>query len=337
MSNIKLSFILPCYNVEKYIAECLDSLYVQDIPEEEYEVICVNDCSPDGTRDIIIDYQQKHPNLILIDHEINKKQGAARNTGTKAAKGEYVWFVDPDDYVTANCLQLIITKAMQSRLDILQFNVEITDKAKFPDFDSSNLKQESIIQTGKAYLQMIMNIHWGRTVEVWRRVYNRDFLNVNHIFFPESFNVGEDAVFFYQSILKCERHKQITDYLYTYRVDNVNSTMNLTDRSGIKLADRFISLNEIIKLLYNSDLEPSSFKEKCISSYVWAVKRLRRKIIKLSYKERKLFYEKVETADKRVLKLQTSVLENTLFIYPIFSKVVLFVVSPTFKLIYKIK
>ena len=91
---IRLSIIIPFYNVEKYIAECLDSVYNQDISEEEYEVICVNDASPDNSRNIVLEYQKKHSNLTLVEHEVNKKLGAARNTGRKIARGKYIWNVD---------------------------------------------------------------------------------------------------------------------------------------------------------------------------------------------------------------------------------------------------
>jgi glycosyltransferase involved in cell wall biosynthesis len=114
--NPKLSIIIPFFNVEKYIAECLESVYNQDIPEEEYEVICVNDCSPDHSRDIVLQYQQKHPNLILIEHEENKMLGAARNTGLRAARGEYVWFIDSDDYIEKNILGKLLSKLLRISL-----------------------------------------------------------------------------------------------------------------------------------------------------------------------------------------------------------------------------
>ena len=96
---IRLSIIIPFYNVEQYIAQCLDSVYRQDIPEEEYEVICVDDCSQDGSLEIVKQYQKKHVNLILLKHEVNKKLGAARNTGFNTAKGNYIWHVDSDDKI----------------------------------------------------------------------------------------------------------------------------------------------------------------------------------------------------------------------------------------------
>ena len=99
---IRLSFIVPFYNVEPYIEECVRSLYAQDIPQEEYEVICVDDCSPDGSRAIVERLQKEYPTLRLLIHTENKRQGGARNTGMRESNGKYVWFVDADDYIQPN-------------------------------------------------------------------------------------------------------------------------------------------------------------------------------------------------------------------------------------------
>ena len=81
------------------MAECLDSIYATSINERAFEVICVNDCSPDSSCEVVLEYQKTHKNLVLIDHKENKKAGGARNTGLLAAKGEYVWFVDAFNHV----------------------------------------------------------------------------------------------------------------------------------------------------------------------------------------------------------------------------------------------
>ena len=78
--DLRLSIIIPFYNVERFISECLDSVFDQDIPLPEYEVICVNDGSPDHSRDIVLQYMERFPNLRLIEHEKNRKLGTARNT-----------------------------------------------------------------------------------------------------------------------------------------------------------------------------------------------------------------------------------------------------------------
>ena len=103
---IRLSIIIPFYNVEQYIALCLDSVYHQDIPEEEYEVICVDDCSPDSSIAIVEEYAKKHTNLVVVRNQYNRKLGGARNAGMEVATGRYVWFVDSDDFVEKFFLSL---------------------------------------------------------------------------------------------------------------------------------------------------------------------------------------------------------------------------------------
>ena len=109
-SVIRMSFILPFYGVERYIGKCLDSIYHQDIPEDQYEVICINDCSPDNSEQIVLQYAQEHTNLKLIKHDVNKKLGAARNTGLRAAQGNYVWFIDTDDFYEVREVQKNLLK-----------------------------------------------------------------------------------------------------------------------------------------------------------------------------------------------------------------------------------
>ena len=117
--DLRLSIIIPFYNVEQFISECLDSVFDQDIPLSEYEVICVNDGSQDGSRAIVTNYMKRYANLHLIEHEINKKLGTARNTGRSVATGNYIWNVDSDDRIVPNCLGKI--------LNICESNVSARD------------------------------------------------------------------------------------------------------------------------------------------------------------------------------------------------------------------
>ena len=119
---IKLSIIVPIYNVEKYIEECIRSLYSQDIPLEEYEVICVDDCSPDQSASIVERLQKEYPTLKLIRHKRNKKLGGARNTGIKVADGKYIMFVDSDDMLKPDCLKQLINEMETGHDDFIHFN-----------------------------------------------------------------------------------------------------------------------------------------------------------------------------------------------------------------------
>lgn len=98
-----LSFIVPVYNAEKYLNECISSLLQQDIPANDYEIICVNDGSTDGSLEILRTYENQYTNIVVIDKE-NGGVSAARNAGLDAACGDYVWMVDADDFIQKDCL-----------------------------------------------------------------------------------------------------------------------------------------------------------------------------------------------------------------------------------------
>ena len=222
-----ISLIMPCYNVEKYVAQCLDSIYNQDISETLYEVICVNDCSPDGTRNIILEYQKKHSNLILIDHLVNKKLGVARNTGRSKARGKYLWNIDSDDYIKPNCLKTLIEICEKNELDILMFNhvffknnIEI-ENTDYPFPNSNSL-------SGIDFLNKYCLNSFSEISPVWIQIYNVEFLNKNNIYSPE-INMGEDGPYTYKSLLSAKRVMSITKSCYAYRA-NENSLSSMVEK-----------------------------------------------------------------------------------------------------------
>ena len=111
-----ISIIIPIYNVEKYIANCLESVY--QLTYQDIEVILVNDCTPDSSMEIaksIADkYKNKYPTLI-INHELNRGLSESRNSGIKVAKGDYIYFIDSDDEITPNCIELLTNVANKHR------------------------------------------------------------------------------------------------------------------------------------------------------------------------------------------------------------------------------
>lgn len=115
---MKLSIIIPVYNTEAYLPRCLSSCLEQDIPSEEYEIVIVNDGSTDGSPEIAREAASSRTNVRLISRE-NGGLSRARNTGLAAAKGEYVWFVDSDDYIARNCLGTLLGPCTEEALDLL--------------------------------------------------------------------------------------------------------------------------------------------------------------------------------------------------------------------------
>lgn len=120
---MKLSIVVPVYNVEAFLKKCVDSLLAQDLPREDYEIILVDDGSTDGSGALCDAFAVEHGNIHVI-HQQNRGLSGARNTGIAEAKGEYIQFVDSDDYLCPNVLGGLVKIMDDKSLDILRFNYQ---------------------------------------------------------------------------------------------------------------------------------------------------------------------------------------------------------------------
>ncbi len=251
MIMVRLSFILPCYNVERYIADCLDSIYEQDLPEDEYEVICVNDCSTDGTRKTIVEYAALHPNLTLIDHTENLTAGGARNTGIKAAKGEYIWFVDPDDAIKPEKVSRLYKEAHEAQLDILMFNFDFVDEnLKF--IQPEKRFTDSEVLTGQDYVLTFFPGNISKFCIIWRCLFRTGFLKENALSLPH-IRKSQDVVFVWKTMILALRVKSLDEIAYAYRV-NPYSVGAIKLNAVAFFSERILFASEIIKMLKNSGL-----------------------------------------------------------------------------------
>ena len=251
---LKFSFILPCYNVGRYVAGCLDSIYAQDMPEDEYEVLCVNDCSTDDTRDVILSYAGRHPNLTLIDHTENLTAGGARNTGMKAAKGEYIWFVDPDDAIKENCLQELYAKAREADVDVLFFNYDDCD------VDLKVLKEDrtypdSAVYNGQEFVTTYFKNRFATFGIIWREVYKTAFLREKGVQYP-IMRKAQDVVFLWKVMLCADRVCSISNAYYSYRSNPYSVTKHET-LAKVAFSDRILRGYEITKMLDGNTILPA--------------------------------------------------------------------------------
>lgn len=120
---VKLSIIVPIYNVEQYLRKCVDSLLAQDLSSSKYEIILVDDESPDACPQICDEYAAAHENIRVI-HRKNGGLSAARNSGIEIAQGDYLMFVDSDDYIEPNVLGVLVQTMEEKRLDVLRYNYQ---------------------------------------------------------------------------------------------------------------------------------------------------------------------------------------------------------------------
>ncbi len=148
MTEPKISIIIPVYNTEKFLKECLDSCTNQTV--KDIEIICVDDCSADNSYKILEEYQQKDSRIRIFKQEKNKKQGAARNRGLGIATGEYIWFVDSDDYIDTNACQILYDSIRDFNVDILCFSaIQFTETEKHQIFSYPQYFQG--VQINKIY------------------------------------------------------------------------------------------------------------------------------------------------------------------------------------------
>ena len=209
---IRLSIIIPFYNVEQYIAQCLDSVYHQDIPEEEYEVICVDDCSPDNSIAIVEEYAKKHDNLVIVRNQYNRKLGGARNAGMEVAKGEYIWFIDSDDFIEENCFKKLLSIAENEDLEMLHFNYAEYPNVMLPE----RRPDDTDVMTGTDMFFDSRFIWYHDLITAWRKLYKREFLIDNNIQFAEHI-MFEDNDYAIIAFANAQRMKHISTSMYYYR------------------------------------------------------------------------------------------------------------------------
>jgi len=206
---MKLSIIIPAYNVEKYLAQCLDSCLTQDISSSEYEIIVVNDGSTDETQAIGERYSSKYDNIIVLSQE-NHGQGSARNAGMKIAKGDFIWFVDSDDWIQANCLSCIIKEIKENRLDALRLT--------FSKFEGGIIRYENRpVLTG--IVSGIDSFHDLQSFNCvpWLTIFKRDILREHQLEFLSDM-YHEDTEFTPRAYYFIKRLKFYDSPVYVYRV-----------------------------------------------------------------------------------------------------------------------
>lgn len=224
-----LSIIIPAYNVEPYIGQCLESCLDQDLDEDDYEIIVINDGSIDKTQEIAERYVSLNRNVILITQE-NKGQGEARNEGLKIAKGDYIWFVDSDDWIEKDCLNKIRSILQKESLEALKINSYLSEDGQLTKCKSILYYDETI--SGKDFI-----LFSGFIIPVWYTIYRKDFLIQHGLRFTDIYH--EDLEFtprayYYLKSLRC-----INCFFYYHRkapgsimqTPSVKRSLNLIDAS----------------------------------------------------------------------------------------------------------
>ena len=218
-----LSFVIPLYNCESYIADCLESILSCQLPIKEYEIIVVDDGSRDNGANIVKDYQTHHDNVIIFQQE-NKGASTARNVGIKKAQGEYIWFVDADDRIDVQVLDMIYNRYRDDKaIELFCFN-----------YTSVNSEGTEYIKEFKEirHFDGCSYIEYHPYYYLWNKIFRKK--SIYHISFPEGTKNTEDWYFDNVAIINMNRVVGLPINGYFYNTTNMSSTLRTRTAESIK-------------------------------------------------------------------------------------------------------
>lgn len=233
---MKFSLIIPVYNLEPYIAKCLKSVVNQDLGTDSYEIIVINDGSMDNSEKIIKHYAEKYANIHL--HTIkNNGVSNARNEGLQKAKGEYVFFIDGDDWLNPNILKSTYENLKTDTLDIARFG-------HTREYASKPSKTVSIPES-KVYANGLDFIMETKTNDYypWQFVFSKQFLIENKLWFNTNLSFCEDKELVIRALTRSKRFKNFKTILYNYNLKRENAaSFNISDKgiNDLVAANRLI-------------------------------------------------------------------------------------------------
>lgn len=265
---VKVSVVIPVYNVEEFLGECLDSICNQTL--EDIEIICVNDGSKDRSLEILNEYASRDERITVIDQE-NGGHAVATNRGMKLAKGEYLFLMDSDDILDLKALEESYKVAEEKQVDFVIFQAinyymdtgELVEAENYSMNGLYDIVGDSIFNY-KDVKDYVFNI----TVTPWSKLYKRDFIEKNSITFPEGL-VFDDNVFFYDVLFAADKITFLKKHLFKRRWYSQSST-----RSGARHFKDYIQICELIWQVFAKygvfyEFEKELYHKKVSTVYYW--------------------------------------------------------------------
>ena len=245
--NAKVSLIVPVYNVEKYLERCMDSCARQTLVD--LEILCVNDGSTDGSRGILEWYAGRDSRIQILDRE-NGGVSAARNAGMNAARGEWIMFLDADDYLEPDACERVWAESLEERPDIITFGgaifPEVPERAQ--DAWLRRTLSPRRVRHGLFRARFFLD-EPGMEPFVWQHAFSAAFLDHFGLRFEEALRAGEDITFLFAAFPLAERTSFLPDKLYHYRIarsDSLTEQMHETGTANVEW--RFGTIERILSI-----------------------------------------------------------------------------------------
>ena len=228
MSELLLTYIVPVYNTEAYVLQCLQSIVNQGLDTNVYEVLAVDDGSTDSSRTVIEEFAREHPQVRLLSQP-NAGVSAPRNLALDNARGRYIMFVDSDDHIVGNAVPRLLKRAQDENLEVLSFNYYCMDPAgnQLPHTRDDNYATTAVM-TGYDFL-----VAHSMTPYVWRFMLSREYLETGQWRFDPSLIVCEDGALIARFLLNASRVAHDDQEVYCY-VKRSDSAMHNPDRDHLR-------------------------------------------------------------------------------------------------------
>ena len=311
----KVSIVLPVYNVEQYLRQCLDSIINQTF--KDFECICVNDGSTDSSLQILQEYAKKDKRFKIISQE-NRGLSAARNTGLQMVQSPYVTFIDSDDWILDKYIEVLYKNITLRHYDIAcachQCYYEDTNDYK----NSKNIsKIKNILYKKYTNLEDKINII-DSSRNVWNKIYKNSFIKENRLNFFEDIYSAEDYAFNFLSFLYTDKYVFCDDNLYFYR-KRTNSLTNNDEKIRIETLKSFL---KIMEALINRNFNDKLFTDIYIKLLYYHIGKISKNV---SMMNKKLLIDKTKTSIKTFIRHQKNInmiqnikLNTILFLFKIF-------------------
>jgi glycosyltransferase involved in cell wall biosynthesis len=230
VGEVKLSIILPVFNVEEYLERCIRSLEDQDLPRDLYEIIVVNDGSPDSSREVVIGLMKEFSNIILIDQE-NKGVSMARNAGIDRARGTYLLFVDPDDYVGSKVFGTALQIAISNNAEIVFLGYTFLDAQNHILTEQLYLEYQGQLYTGIRAYQLSRGNGKVDPDRSWAILFLKKFIKKQGLRYLSGIPYLEDGEFLARVLCQA-KYCAFSDtrfYLRTTRLGSATNSRLFTD------------------------------------------------------------------------------------------------------------
>ncbi|MCE7918302.1 MAG: hypothetical protein DPW21_07575 [Anaerolineae bacterium] len=293
----KVSVIVPIFNTQPYLRQCLDSLIAQTLTE--MEIICVDNGSTDGSYELLIDYARNHENVIVMKHT-EGRQGGARNAAIPIAKGQYIGFVDSDDFVAPEMFETLFSIAQSATADVAICNTRTYIQGQ----GYGKLSLHAHVLSNKEPFTVKQCPRLLRNSTICNRLFNREFIAKHHIRFPEGL-YGQDQFFVIQALTLADRIVTVPDALYFYRKNRPGSVSEYRGKDCMHVFEVWRQISDFVEQAIEDETLKRWINEARIIKYLYSYNQAGNSLKRQYFSQMKSDFRTLELESRPVLLTPT--------------------------------